>query len=365
MTRSYAQSPARRLSIVGLCLIASLVVATGLAWACVPSGGVTAATPASGPAGTVTNVTGDGASTATEVEIRWGSRTGPMLIEDVPVNTTSNPRSFSAQVTVPATASPGLYYLVVIHRNAAGQEVDPPQGQVATFHVTDPAVALAPASGPSGSSTTVTATNFAAVPVKVRWDSPNGPVLGSATGPDFTKRVTIPAGAIGSHSIFAVPSINSADRASAVFRITAPLLPALSTPVDKTGPAIAAAALARQNRSRTVSRRGVVRLFCGRFTEEGVEGRCGARSTRALRLRVRASGRAVRSVVLRLAAKRFRAAPGRPVMLRFRLSRAGLKLLKGAKRVRMLGTVDARDAAGNPTKVPFRFTLKAPKPRAN
>jgi hypothetical protein len=51
-------------------------------------------------------------------------------------------------------------------------------------------------------------------------------------------------------------------------------------------------------------------------------------------------------------------------MMRFRLTRAGLKLLKGARKVRMLGTVEARDASGNRTKTPFRFTLKAPKSRA-
>ena len=230
--------------------------------------------------------------------------------------------------------------------------------------MTDPAVALAPASGPSGTSTTVTGTSFATVPVKIRWDSPTGVVLGSTNGPNFRKQVTIPTGASGAHTVFAVPSINSADRASAVFRITAPLLPALSTPVDKAGPALAAAALVRKNRTRTASRSGAVRLFCGSFAEAGVEGRCGARSVRALRLKVNASGRAVRSVVLRLAAKRFRAAPGRPVMMRFRLTRAGLKLLKGARKVRMLGTVEARDASGNRTKTPFRFTLKAPKSRA-
>jgi hypothetical protein len=50
-------------------------------------------------------------------------------------------------------------------------------------------------------------------------------------------------------------------------------------------------------------------------------------------------------------------------MMRFRLSKAGFKLLKAARKVRMLGTVEARDASGNPTKMPFRFTLKAPKTR--
>ena len=366
MARLHAQSTSRRLLIVGLCLVASLVVATSLAWACAPAGGVTGATPKSGPAGTVTTVTGDGASGATSVEVRWQSADGPILASNVPISSTGL-RSFSAQVTIPANATPGPKQLYVVQRDSEGKVVQTHQALFAPFEVTRVAISLAPASGLPGSSTTVTGTDFATVPITIRWGSPTAAVLADTHGPDFTTQVTIPAGAPGDHSIFAVPSINSSDRASAIFRITAPLLPVappLGGAADRVGPAITAAALASGNGTRAVSRRGVVRLFCGRFAEAGVSGVCGARSVRPLKVKVRASAEGSRSVVLRLRAKRFSASKGRPVMVRFRLSRSNLKMLKAAKKVRMRGTVDARDAKGNATKVPFGFTLKAPKSRS-
>lgn len=355
------KKPARRLVLIGLCTVTALVAAAGLAWACAPSGGVTGATPASGPAGTLTTVTGDGAAGAASVDIHWETKTGPMLRGNVPING-AGPNSiggFSAQVTIPASAGPGVHHLLVVQRRADGTEVVAPQSQVAIFEVTDPSLALTPAVGPSGTRTTVTGTAFATVTVKLRWDSPTGPELASTTGPSFSTQVTIPSAASGNHSIFAVPSINSADRASAVFRITAPLLEAVA-PLDNVGPAIAGASLTRENGTRTVSRKGEVRVFCGRFTEPGVAGVCSARSARALRIgKVKAS----RAVVLRLGAKRFRAQPGQRVTPKFRLSKSSLKLLKAAKKVRMRGTVEARDAKGNLTKAPFRFTLKAPTAR--
>jgi len=123
------------------------------------------------------------------------------------------------------------------------------------------------------------------------------------------------------------------------------------------GPAIFGAALTSGNGTLTASRKGVVRVFCGRFAEPGVTGLCGARSVRQLKV-----SRA-RLAILKLRSRRFAASPGSRVRLRFRLSKSAMKMLKGAKRARMRGTVEANDAKGNPTKVSFRFTLKAPKAR--
>jgi hypothetical protein len=106
-----------------------------------------------------------------------------------------------------------------------------------------------------------------------------------------------------------------------------------------------------------VSRKGVVSLFCGSYAESGVTGECGAKSTRRLRV-----PKAARSAVLKLRAKTFQASAGKPVKVKFRLSRTSMRMLKKAKKVRMVGTVSARDAKGNPSPaVPFRFTLKAPR----
>jgi AAA ATPase domain len=83
---------------------------------------------------------------------------------------------------------------------------------------------------------------------------------------------------------------------------------------------------------------------------EPVTGTCGGRSARRKR-------------TLRLGNRAFSAQAGRRVMVRFRLSRAGLTRLKAAKRVRMRGIVVVRDAVGNATTARFRFTLEAPRPK--
>ena len=157
--------------------------------------------------------------------------------------------------------------------------------------------------------------------------------------------------------------------ASAAFQVTATPPPSSLSPVspllsDTQGPDIVGS-LAAANASRTVSRKGEFRLLCGTFMEPGVTGACSAESVRRL-VHVGATqggGRTRRSVVLKVRGKRFEAQPGRRVLVKFRLSKSSLSMLKAARKVRMRGTVSARDARRNLTRETFRFTLKAPKPR--
>ncbi|MDQ6749508.1 MAG: hypothetical protein M3Z33_01940 [Actinomycetota bacterium] len=243
---------------------------------------------------------------------------------------------------------------------------------------TSPSLTLSPTSGLAGSTTTVTGKSFSSGPVEIRWESSSGPLLVSVTGPDFVTSVTVPAATSGGHHI--VASSSPTLGASAFFQVTQPsstpenhpvaptFTPTLqqpsgsfaSTPADTAGPAIAGAALTRENGTRAVSRTGVVTVFCGRFSEPGVTGACSASSTQASTSRVGKPGRAS---VLRLAAQRFKAQPGRPVLLRFLLTKSSLKVLRAAKKVRMHGTVEARDAGGNLTRASFGLTLKAPAAR--
>jgi Tol biopolymer transport system component len=136
-----------------------------------------------------------------------------------------------------------------------------------------------------------------------------------------------------------------------------PTSPPGPTPAaDTTGPALSGRALTLGNGVIRVSRRGRFRLFCGRYAEP-VTGRCGGRSVR----RVGAAQRAAR--LLLLGRRSFTVQTGQRAVVRFRLSRRNLRALKKAKRIRMRGSVTARDALGNATKVSFRFTLRAPRAR--
>jgi Tol biopolymer transport system component len=113
--------------------------------------------------------------------------------------------------------------------------------------------------------------------------------------------------------------------------------PVAQPTLDTTGPALAARALAQGNRAVRVSRRGRLRLFCGRFAEP-VTGSCGARG---------------------LGTRAFTAPAGKRVKVSLRLSRRSLRRLNDVRRVRMRGTITARDTVGNATTVRFRFTLMA------
>lgn len=245
-----------------------------------------------------------------------------------------------------------------------------------------PSVAVSPASGLAGSTTTVTARSFAPSAVEIHWDQTNGPLLASGTGPGFSMPVTIPAGVAGAHHLVAFTRTggNPDPAASTPFQVTPTPTPVgeptsfappvgsvqsppsfSSPPPDTLGPAIAQATLSRQNITHTVTRNGEVRLFCGRY-QETVAGLCGAQSTSAL-TQVRTSRRqAPARSVLRLAARPFSATAGRSVLVKFVLSKASMKMLRAAKKVRMRGNVEVRDASGNVTRASFGLTLKAPAP---
>jgi Tol biopolymer transport system component len=138
--------------------------------------------------------------------------------------------------------------------------------------------------------------------------------------------------------------------------VPAPEPVAPGPPVDTVGPALSARALTHANGTIRVGRDGRFRLFCGRFAEP-VAGRCGGASAR------RAGAGRRRARLLQLGMRAFRARAGAPAIVRFRLSRTSLKRLKAARKVRMNGTVVARDARGNATTARFGFTLRAPAGR--
>jgi hypothetical protein len=230
----------------------------------------------------------------------------------------------------------------------------------AVYQVTAPSLSVSPGSGYPGSTATVSGAEFRDGTVDLHWDSADGPVLGSArtTGAhfNFTKQVTIPASAAGDHQIVGVPLGDPSDTASTTLRVT-PTPPPAPIVADTVGPAIAAAALTSANGTKTVSKNGDVTIFCGQFSEAGVTGECGAKSAKKLKVAT-----ASKSAVLKLAAKSFHATPGKPVKVRFRLKKASMRMLKRAGKVRMRGTVSARDSKGNASPlVAFRFTLKSRK----
>lgn len=319
-------------------------------------------------------MSGSGFPAATSsVKVYWEASGPGLPLTEAPATPSgvSDEKAFSTGITIPAAADPGAHLLVPVPFDSAGNVVGSSIGPApaAVYQVTDPSLTLTPAAGPPGSTVRVDGAAFRSGTVKVHWGSPTGPELGSATatgaGFTFAREVAVPNGPPGPGRIFAVPAGDPADSASASFTVTAPvtLVPALTPPlprlVDRAGPTISAATLRRGNRTLLVSRRGNVRVFCGRFSESGVTGFCGARSVR----RLAASGAARRSAVVKLRRSRFRARAGRPVRVRFHLSKRAMRTLRRAKKVRMRGTVNARDATGNATRKSFRFTLRAPKAR--
>ena len=204
------------------------------------------------------------------------------------------------------------------------------------------------------------AENFRFGTVDLHWDSAGGPKIGSVQTNNafgFSKQVTIPSATAGAHKIIGVPLGDPADTASANVTVLPPL-PAVVPAPDSVGPAIAAAALTSGNGTKTVSKKGVVTVFCGDY-DEGVTGECSATSVK----KIKVAG-ASKSSLLKLGKKSFSAGPGKPAKIKFRLKKSAMKMLKKAKKVRMRGTVTARDSKGNASPATkFSFRLKAPKAR--
>ena len=356
-------SPRRRACAVVAGVLVPLVLGASVAWACGPLA-ITEVSPHSGFAGSAAKVSGD-EFPGGRVEVRWDTGDGPLLA-------TSEGPSFSVDITIPPSASRGVHYIVVrgVPRTGLGY-----RQSTVVFEVTaPPALTLAPASGLAGTGAIASGTSLPSGPVEVRWDSTAGALLGSASGPDFSTPITIPGNASGDHQILAFgrnAQGTPVNPVAAWFHVNQPasgasmLAPTVTgfsaPPADTTAPAITGA-LTRKNGSRTVSRTGEVTLFCGRFTEAGVTGTCGATSVHPL-VAAGASRRRRTGRSLTLGRRTFQAQSGRPVMVRFRLTKANLQMLAAAKTVRMRGSVSARDASGNATSATFGVTLKAPRSR--
>lgn len=100
----------RPLAVLGL--LATVLVAAGSAWACVPQARLLSLQPASfGAAGTQVRVNGLGFDEG-PAEVRWNSPDGPQLA-------TANGPNFSVQVTIPASP-PGLYSIIALSRLPGG-----------------------------------------------------------------------------------------------------------------------------------------------------------------------------------------------------------------------------------------------------
>lgn len=87
-------------------------------------------------------------------------------------------------------------------------------------------VSLQPnSSGPSGTQVTVNGLGLDRTAIEIRWNSSDGPLLGKATGPDFSTPITVPDAPKGLYNVIAlsrdtVGGIGSA--ASTPFQVTAP-----------------------------------------------------------------------------------------------------------------------------------------------
>lgn len=99
--------------------LAALAAATlgmaSAAWACTVFANVVGVDPVQAPERGLVRVQGDGlAGKATAVELRWDGVTGPVLAS-APVDAKGR---FSAQVVLPAAASPGVHSLVAVAEGA-------------------------------------------------------------------------------------------------------------------------------------------------------------------------------------------------------------------------------------------------------
>jgi len=122
-------------------------------------------------------------------------------------------------------AAAGLVLAVVVTIGVAG--VGPAAAQTQ--------VALSPASGPPGTEFVVTGTGFAALPVEIRWGGSSGPVIATASGPDFSVSAEVPPDAPpNSHQVVAMVTDGSAvSSSSASFQVTTGEAPAPPAPAPE------------------------------------------------------------------------------------------------------------------------------------
>lgn len=115
----------RRILLGTIAASAAGLVAVSLAWACVPAGGLSLS-PVKGAAGSQVMASGSGFEAGERVEIRWESRTGPLLA------TTTGPSFRDVAITIPADASPGDH---LISAAGVGEHADH-GATAASFEVT-------------------------------------------------------------------------------------------------------------------------------------------------------------------------------------------------------------------------------------
>ncbi len=133
----------RRILLGSIAAPAVVLAAVSLAWACVPQGKFTVS-PDSGAAGSQASVSGSEFTGGDTVEIRWESRTGPVLA------TITGQKFDNVPITIPRSATPGIHYISA----ANGGEHGDHSATAASFEVTGtPAPGQPPAPAPLPPST--------------------------------------------------------------------------------------------------------------------------------------------------------------------------------------------------------------------
>ena len=94
----------RRILLGSIAAPAVVLAAVSLAWACVPQGTLNLS-PTQGAAGSRVAASGSGFEPGATVEIRWESRTGPLLA------TTTGPTFNNVPITIPTSATGGIHYV--------------------------------------------------------------------------------------------------------------------------------------------------------------------------------------------------------------------------------------------------------------
>ena len=113
---------ARRLGLGALASIGTLIVAASTAWACVSGPAVNLSTVQAKP-GDQIMLTGTGFRQPDPVVVRFNALDGPILAT---LDKPASDRTIGGPVTVPATATPGNYVLIVTQTNAQGQLTQSP-----------------------------------------------------------------------------------------------------------------------------------------------------------------------------------------------------------------------------------------------
>ena len=126
----------RRILLGSIAAPAVVLAVVSLAWACVPQGAFNV-NPNKGPAGSQVAASGSNFPAGNTIEIRWGSRTGPILA------TATGPAFSNVPITIPASAPQGIHF---ISASGTGEHADHSATDV-SFEVTAQST---PPPGPPG-----------------------------------------------------------------------------------------------------------------------------------------------------------------------------------------------------------------------